>query len=373
LGAAALDELRQRVRAAIAAIPARGREALTLHYMEGRSYAETAEMLRLPIDTVRSRLQKGRRHLRREMMRAMATPADSPAPVSVHLNGEDLASLMSAAMLARPAARDDGEARLAWLVFAEGGVAASDTHRLYWERRPAFKKLPPFVCRSSLGLRLGAEHRRAAEGELAVGDKLVTLALADGGIIEAARVYDEEPPQMIRLATGPPDPVARLVVRAGDIRAALAVVATVDDPAAVKAGDDAWPVRLGILFQPGSDVLRVRRTFPLGDADEPSWAIEHRVPTRAQWPDDEPLAMQLNRLYLADVLEALRVEAADEVEIGFTKAGPEWSLNLSLVVIRPAADSSRHVLLMPMAHEKEPGPLRRPPPHAGSPPEGAEA
>lgn len=56
--------LRERLEAALAALPERQRLAVVLHDAEGYRHAEIAELLELPEGTVRSDLFQGRRRLR---------------------------------------------------------------------------------------------------------------------------------------------------------------------------------------------------------------------------------------------------------------------------------------------------------------------
>ena len=64
----ALDaEVRAAVRAAVAALPGAARAALLRHHVDGRSYAEVAAELGVPLSTVRGRLFEGRRRLRRAL------------------------------------------------------------------------------------------------------------------------------------------------------------------------------------------------------------------------------------------------------------------------------------------------------------------
>ncbi len=52
-----------QVRAALDGVPENFREAVWLRDAEGFSYVEIAEMLRVPVGTVMSRISRGRRHL----------------------------------------------------------------------------------------------------------------------------------------------------------------------------------------------------------------------------------------------------------------------------------------------------------------------
>ncbi len=60
----ATDEVRIRVRAAIAALPAGQREAVALFYIDGLTQAEAAEEIGTPLGAIKTRLYKARRSLR---------------------------------------------------------------------------------------------------------------------------------------------------------------------------------------------------------------------------------------------------------------------------------------------------------------------
>lgn len=59
---------RERVRGALAELPAEFREALVLREMEGFSYREIASITGIPLGTVMSRLSRGREWLKRLLM-----------------------------------------------------------------------------------------------------------------------------------------------------------------------------------------------------------------------------------------------------------------------------------------------------------------
>lgn len=64
---AARRETRRIVRRAIASLPPRYREVLTLRELQGLSYAEIAQVLDLSIGTVESRLHRARARLKRSL------------------------------------------------------------------------------------------------------------------------------------------------------------------------------------------------------------------------------------------------------------------------------------------------------------------
>jgi len=61
------EELRRLVWAALEAVPADFRAALVLYDIEGLSYEEIAAIENAPLGTVKSRLSRGREHLRRAL------------------------------------------------------------------------------------------------------------------------------------------------------------------------------------------------------------------------------------------------------------------------------------------------------------------
>ncbi len=66
------EERRRHVQAAIAALPEEFRTVLVLREMEGYCYEEIAEILELPVGTVRSRLHRARLQLRQSLKQVLA-------------------------------------------------------------------------------------------------------------------------------------------------------------------------------------------------------------------------------------------------------------------------------------------------------------
>jgi RNA polymerase sigma factor (sigma-70 family) len=74
-------DLRVRIREALAQLPATLREAVVLRDLQEFSYQEIADKLRLPEGTVKSRINRGRLELARQLRRLHSQgPARRPAP-----------------------------------------------------------------------------------------------------------------------------------------------------------------------------------------------------------------------------------------------------------------------------------------------------
>jgi RNA polymerase sigma-70 factor (ECF subfamily) len=77
-------DLRQRIKQALAELPPTLREAVVLRDLQEFSYQEIADKLHLPEGTVKSRINRGRLELARQMRRLQSHrstgPAERPAP-----------------------------------------------------------------------------------------------------------------------------------------------------------------------------------------------------------------------------------------------------------------------------------------------------
>jgi RNA polymerase sigma-70 factor, ECF subfamily len=95
-------ELRDLDRA-IGRLPEEQRAVILLVGLEGLAYEAVAEVLDIPVGTVRSRLSRGRAALRRLMGMEAAPEAEPPAPRSAaaHASGGDFAG-MASRHVARP-------------------------------------------------------------------------------------------------------------------------------------------------------------------------------------------------------------------------------------------------------------------------------
>lgn len=72
------EQLRVRVWAALEKVPVKYRSALILFDIEGLSYEEIAAVESVPVGTVRSRINRGRAHLKKLLARTTLAPTSAP-------------------------------------------------------------------------------------------------------------------------------------------------------------------------------------------------------------------------------------------------------------------------------------------------------
>ena len=65
------EERNRLLRSAVAGLPKKYRRVVVLHYFEGLSYEEVAEVLLLPVGTVKARLFRARKMLRKKLGRLL--------------------------------------------------------------------------------------------------------------------------------------------------------------------------------------------------------------------------------------------------------------------------------------------------------------
>ena len=147
------EEVRGLLREAIGRLGEAQREVVVHHYLKGYSYRQTALLLNLRPETVRSRLQKARSRLRKEII---AMP-DSSFTQTYELTASDLAGLRH---LARIRGRD--HRRILRCVCLDAGgrmVACNGARLLSWSSR-GLAALPAPVILESVAADRSSPRRR---------------------------------------------------------------------------------------------------------------------------------------------------------------------------------------------------------------------
>ena len=165
------QEIRALVRKAIGRLSDPHRDVIVHHYLKGYSYQQTANLLHLQTGVVKSRLQKARKRLQKEIM-AMA---ESSTAQTFELGPADLAGLRHVARFIS----DDPKRPIMHCICLDAGgrIVATDGSRLLnWSSR-GLASLPAPVILDSLQAEMVPETDSAT---LIIEEESATLQTADG-------------------------------------------------------------------------------------------------------------------------------------------------------------------------------------------------
>ena len=194
------EEIAGLVRKAMGKLSGPHRDVIVHHYLKGYSYRQTASLLKLPAETVKSRLQKARKRLHKEI----TAMAESSTAQTFELGPEDLAGLRHAA---RFRSDDPGRPLLHGVCLDAGGrIVATDGARLLnWSSR-GLASLPAPVILDSLQPEMVPETGAAT---LVLDEESATLRTADGEKVSLPSIPG--PYIKYQEAVGTPGPVLAVV------------------------------------------------------------------------------------------------------------------------------------------------------------------
>ena len=164
-------EIAGLVRKAMERLSAPHRDVIVHHYLKGYSYRQTADLLQLRTETVKSRLQKARKRLHKEIM-AMS---ESGTSQTFELGPDDLAGLRHAS---RCRSDDPGRPVLQGVCLDAGGgiVATNGATLLNWPSK-GLASLPAPVILDSLQPEMVPETDAAT---LVLGEETATMRTQEG-------------------------------------------------------------------------------------------------------------------------------------------------------------------------------------------------
>ncbi|NKB72738.1 MAG: sigma-70 family RNA polymerase sigma factor [Candidatus Latescibacteria bacterium] len=346
--AAADDEvaaLRALLRRALGRLTSKHRQVVVYHYFKGYSYAATARQLEIGIETVRSRLQKARRRLQKEL--------DTMADIA---NTEQVFTLdeadVQALRRARAFASDDPQRPVLQGVCLDvgGRIVATDGSRLYWGRAAGLENLAaPVLLRpweeaglpevGGARLVLGVEEGLL---EWEQGGRL-RLALMDMPYVDYEKVVPRQSP-------------SRAQVRVGDL---LAACAQMDEHLEGRhpvdtAGPWTYTPAVEICISALAGTMTLTTTDTIGyslkegveavaQASGPTvgWRFETAIAAQV---DSGECRLRINHGYLAGAVRGLGLEDGERLYIGFTEA-------LKPVLFEPEEGRGRRTMVMPMRME----------------------
>ena len=338
------ERIRGLLREALGRLGDSHREVIVHHYLKGYSYRQTALLLNLETDTVRSRLQKARLRLHKEI----AAMPDSSFTQSYELTESDLNGLRH---LTRFQGRDDRRILRCICLDAGGRMVACDGARmLIWPSRGLASLAAPVILES-----VASEAIPEAEGAaLVIDEEEATLETGDG----AGVTFPLHPGPYVRYeeAVGLHPPGSFSVV--ADTVELMACVEEIEPYLRPRhqVASPGWAynplveVRLSgpegrLTLGTGRDqgFARVEEAAPDLDREGPEWTHSVSCRVRAKGLEGESFRVGVNHDYLRAISEALG-DAGGEIRIRPGQGCPP-ALHFDV------RDGRHSALLMPMRME----------------------
>ncbi len=331
--------IRAMIRDALRSLSEAHRQVIVHHYFKGYTYVETADLLGLKVDTVRSRLQKARRRLREEMI-AMRN-ADTPMQ-AFELTRKDLSALRWGIAFV---SQDENRPILQGVCLDTGGrVVATDGARLLIRTAEGLKKIAAPVILGPWG---EVEIPDAERATLSIGEESAVLQVQGEpdrpvSVIEGSYVKYE--------SVIPTDaPVCSVTVQTGALLEAVELIGEHLAPRHPVDQEETWryspamEIRLSVPDQTLSMItarnMGYRCKMPDGEwrpydphkdagegppADSPDWTFTTTVQARvAMNGPEEIFRIGVNHAYWRSgicALEAGREEPMDFRFVGVHKA-----------------------------------------------------
>ncbi len=340
-------EARMMIRQAIRRLSRAHRDVIEYHYIRGHSYKETASQLGLELNTVRSRLQKARQRIRKEMseMTGIAETYD--------LTAQDLSALHWATRLV---SNDESRLKLCGVCLDSGGrIVSGDGARLLLRTLEGTEDLESQVL---LGPGFVLEKRGAERATISIHETVAELCI-DGEEKRKIPIIDE--PYVNYEAVVPNASGIHVRLAAGELLRAIDLIQEHLEPRHPVSDDWTYMPQVEIQFAEttgtlslitsrdmGYNVSKEKAGSPVSNDDAP-WAgvpywrfaitVDGQVNLEGS-PD--PFRTGVNHGLLVDVVSGL--EADGELDIFFTDP-----LKALLFVCTDHPD--RKAILMPMRME----------------------
>ena len=312
------QEIRALVRKAIGRLSDPHRDVIVHHYLKGYSYQQTANLLHLQTGVVKSRLQKARKRLQKEIM-AMA---ESSTAQTFKLGPDDLAGLRHVARFTS----DDPKRPIMHCVCLDAGgrVVATDGSRLLNWSSKGLASLPAPMILDSLHPEMIPETDSAT---LILEEESATLQTADGRRMTFPAISG--PYLKYQEAVGTPGPIL-VTVRSERLMACVEEIEPFlrERHELVKSGWEYMPrVQMRVSSAEGRLTLRTTRDQGFSRIEEnaddlhgddfPDWEHSASCPADVtNIEDGGSFRVDLNHDFLKAIVEALK-DAAGEIRIYF--------------------------------------------------------
>jgi RNA polymerase sigma-70 factor (ECF subfamily) len=341
--------LKARLGAALSRVSAPHRDVIVHHYVHNLSYQQTALQLGCDMSTVRSRMQKARNQIRKEINN-MKTMNETPNLIA--LDRETACALRAVTALCAQTARAHPERRVLHgaLLEKSGAIVATDGRRLLVRHSTKLKALEKDVIVDNCA---PEDFEGIEDAELAIGVS-EALMRREGRPATVFPLQSVEYPKYRHVI--PTSWIWRFRAHAGHLREMCDEIAQYLTPQhAPLEGMNYVPlVRIALDGAAGILTLSTSKSLgyspsckdtPLSNkklADAPDW--EHSVSLRGETENngspDAVLVIHMNFGYWCDAIDGLGVEGSRQLDLQFT--GPE-----NPVVVRPTSNDHELAVLMP--------------------------
>lgn len=319
--------IRDAVTDALSTLTDEQRQVVRLHYLIGCDYRETADLLDIPVDAVRGRLDRARRVLRKELQEMTSSTS------GWELNARDLDALRGAGAMAStdPERKPVNAIHLT----GKGRVVGTDGHRLFCYGSQSLNGTPSALIHADFGRMLRDQFPEVRHGRLTLTDSEAVMGIPGGDEIRSP-LLTEEYVQWQKII--PAEEGTVITAKVGHWLHALEMLARQREAGPARPEEVAK--RILMVFAPDEGRVTLREgEWPVPD-DGIAWEVSVSFPAKFISGEAE-LIVAANAVYVEQAVRALGIEPEDEME--FSSAG-----ELKAFVMQPVADESVFVVTMPM-------------------------
>ncbi len=340
-------EARMTVRQAIRQLSDAHRDVIEHHYFKGHSYEETASQLGLEMNTVRSRLQKARQRIRKEMSEM------KNGGQTYDLTAQDLQALYWAT---RFVSRDESRGRLQGVCLdTDGRVVATDGARLLLRTLegaqdletqvilgPGLEMPTPYPKRATLSIREEQAFLNA-EGE----DELV-IPIIDEPYVNYEAVITEMGDSLVRVSSDELLKAVNLIAEHLEPRHPDSETWSYLPQVEIRISKAHQTLSLITSRDLGYSVSKKKADKPVSTddapwADVPYWRFTTTLEGHVSLEDSpEPFRSSVNHAFLGDVVSGLETEGI--LDIFFTDP-------MKALLFVSGDHPDRKAILMPMRIE----------------------
>ena len=344
------------IRTALESLSPEHRQVIAHHYFKGYSYAETADLLDLSIDTVRGRLKRARARLKKELHTMTCTH-----PQTLHLDRSDLTALRRAAQMV---STDPKRPILHGIYLdTDGKMVVTNGHYLLVRTSENLKSL---AAPAILGPWTNIDLPDADGATLTLGETTATIAiqnhpaisipLIEGPYVKYEQVIPQDPPLFQATVS------SEALQNALDLMTAHMHDRHPVDPSGACVYCPKMELHLSapaqtLTFMTSRDLGYNRMTsdgksasfFPTAEEPSPGgvvdWTFQTQIPVRFDAePAEETLCLGVNFTYVQMLAQAMEIHQSETLALSFLG-------RVKPIILCPSTYPDWLALLMPLRLE----------------------